>query len=67
MKKECEERFVDLDTGRYRVERHDPFLYWLIPIDYVARHAQGGDFDKADSNLLGPGQEKSDKGMEEKQ
>ena len=66
MKKECEERFVDMDTGRYRVERNDPFLYWLIPIDYVARHAMGGDLDKADSNLLGPGQEKSDKEMEEK-
>jgi hypothetical protein len=69
MKERCEERFIDLDTGQYRVERHDPFLYWLIPIDYVARHAQGGDFEKADSNLQRsePGQESNDKGKEEKQ
>jgi len=68
MKKECEERLVDMDTGQYRVERRDPFLYWLIPIDYVARHAMGEDLDKADSNLqqAEPGQEKTDKGMEEK-
>ena len=69
MKKECEERDVDLNTGQYRVERHDPFLYWLIPIDYVARHAQRGDFEEADSNLQRsePGRENPDKGTEEKQ
>jgi hypothetical protein len=69
MKKECEERDVDMNTGQYRIDRPDPFLYWLIPIDYVARHAQGGDFEKADSNLQRgePGREKTDNGTEEKQ
>jgi hypothetical protein len=63
MKKECEERSIDMDTGQYRIERHDPFLYWLIPFDNVARHAQGGDLEKADSNLMRvqPGEEKDDK------
>jgi hypothetical protein len=52
-----------MDTGQYRIERHDPFLYWLIPFDNVARHAQGGDLEKADSNLMRvqPGEEKDDK------
>jgi hypothetical protein len=69
MKKECEERYVDMDTSQYRIDRHDPFLYWLVPIDYVARHAQGGDFENADSNLQRSerGRENTEKGTEEKQ
>jgi hypothetical protein len=51
MKKECEEREVDMNTGQYRKDRKDPYLYWLIPIDYVVRHAQGPGFEKADSEL----------------
>jgi hypothetical protein len=52
MKKECEERYVDPNTGLYRKERHDHFLYWLIPTDYLVQHAQGPNFKTSDANFL---------------
>jgi len=68
MKKECEDRYVDVNTSQYRVERYDPFLYWLIPTDYVVRHAQGPDFKKSNSNFLDRREERLGvKGVEDKQ
>jgi hypothetical protein len=68
MKKECEERSIDMDSGQYRIERHDPYLYWLIPIKFVIPHAQGPGFKESDSNQrVEPGEDKTDKETEDKQ
>ena len=40
MKKTCQEIQV-LDNGGFKEVSRDPFLYWLIPIDYVEKHAEG--------------------------
>jgi hypothetical protein len=37
--------------GYFQMVNRDPYLYWLIPIDYVTLHAQGPDFEKSHSNL----------------
>ena len=67
MKKECEERYVDMNTGEYRIERHDPFLYWLIPMDSLVRHAHGPGFEKSVSNIEDRQEERKDtKELEEK-
>jgi hypothetical protein len=39
-------------TGRFQANRRDPYLYWLIPLRYIVRHAQGAEFEKADSNIF---------------
>jgi hypothetical protein len=38
--------------GRFHSEKPDPYLYWLIPMDYLIRHAQGRDAEKSDSNMI---------------
>jgi hypothetical protein len=40
MKKTCQEIQV-LDSGEFRETYRDPFLYWLIRIEDVRRHAEG--------------------------
>jgi hypothetical protein len=43
---------ITIDSeGRYQAERRDPYLYWLIPVDYIILHAQGRDAEKSDSNM----------------
>jgi hypothetical protein len=50
------------ELGRFHAERRDPFLFWLIPIDFVARHALGGDLEKSDVKLRQAPDDHSDGG-----
>jgi hypothetical protein len=48
--KRCAEVWINSD-GYFQSEVHDPYLYWVIPYDYVIRHAQGANPEKSDSNI----------------
>lgn len=46
----CAKISINYD-GYFEMVPRDPYLYWLIPFDFVALHAQGRDFEKSHSNL----------------
>jgi hypothetical protein len=37
--------------GYFQWEVRDPYLYWIIPTEYLIRHAQGAGPEKVDSNM----------------
>jgi hypothetical protein len=57
---DCAKLWID-SAGRFQSERRDPYLYWLIPYEDLARHGQGGDLEKADSNALRVDENAADK------
>ncbi len=59
---DCAKLWID-SAGRFQSERCDPYLYWLIPYEDLARHGQGGDLEKADSNALRVDENDADKEM----
>jgi hypothetical protein len=50
IKERCEKIWINPD-GFFQYEVRDPYLFWVIPTEYLIRHAQGAKLEKTDSNI----------------
>jgi len=46
----CMKIWINSD-GYFQWEVRDPYLYWVIPAEFITRHAQGANLEKSNANM----------------